>query len=80
MPSYRLPQNLGARKVLDEVGMHRAVGDAAPGAFPPHWVIDEVADHVHTPSTCPAAVGSVAQPASFEDIIRDADRFALSYV
>ena len=35
MPSYRRPQNLGARKVLDEVGMHCAGGDAAPKAFPP---------------------------------------------
>ena len=33
MPSYRLPQNLGAGKVLDEVGIHRADGDAAPDAF-----------------------------------------------
>jgi hypothetical protein len=44
MPSYRLPQNLGARKVLDEVGMYCADGDAAPDAFPPRWVIDEDAE------------------------------------
>ena len=80
MPSYRLPQNLGARRVLDEVGMHQADGDAAPVAFPPHWVIDNDADHVQTPSICltEASRGSVAQPATCEDIIQDAGRFALS--
>ena len=82
MPSYRLPQNLGARKVLDEVGMHTAAGDAAPGAFPPHWVIDEDTGCVQSPSTCPTAAdsGSVAQPASRAAIFLDAGRFALSYV
>ena len=81
MPSYKLPQNLGARKILDEVGMHCTDGDVAPVAFPPHWVIDEDADHVQTPSICPTAagLGSVAQPASCEDIIQDASQFALSY-
>ena len=81
MPSYRLPQNLGARKVLDEVGMHCTDGDVAPVAFPPHWVTDEDADHVHAPSVCPtsAGLGNVPQPASCEDVIQDAGRFALSY-
>ena len=82
MPSYRLPQDLGARKVLDEVGMHCADGDGAPHAFPPRWVIDEDAEHVQTPSMCQTAtgLGSVAQPPSREDIIQDASQFALSYV
>ena len=82
MPSYRLPQNLGARKSLDEVGMHCADGDAAPDAFPPFWALDEDADHVQTPSMCQTAagLGNVAQPASREDIIQDASQFALSYV
>ena len=78
MPSYRLPQNLGARRVLDEVGMHCSEGAAAPGAFPPRWVIDEDAGHVEAPFTCHSA--SVAQPASREDIDEDANQFALSYV
>ncbi len=80
MPTYRLPQNLGARKVLDEVGMHCADGAVTPGAFPPHWVIEEEAAHVRTPSVCSnvAGSGSVAQPASREDIIQDAGQFALS--
>ena len=81
MPSYRLPQNLGARKVLDEVGMHSVAGDAAPHTFPPYWVMDDNANHVQTPSICPTAKGfaSVAQPASCEDIIQDASDFALSF-
>jgi hypothetical protein len=80
MPSYRLPQNLGARKVLDEVGMHCTDGDTAPKAFPPCWVTDD-AEHVQRPSRCQttAADSSVEQPASCEDIIQDADQFALSY-
>ena len=61
--------------------MHRADADAAPAACPPHWVIDEVGDHVRRPSICPTAagLGSVAQPASCEDIVQDAGLFALSY-
>ena len=81
MPSYRLPQNLGARRVLDEVGLHCSEAGAAPGAFPPLWVTDEDAEHVEAPSTCHSAgsLGSVARPASREDIIQDAGQFALSY-
>ena len=56
--------------------------NAAPDAFPPHWVVDEDAEHVQMPSTCSiaASVGSVAQPASCADVIQDAHQFALSYV
>ena len=81
MPSYRLPQNLGARKILDDVGMHCTDADVAPVALPPHWVMDEDADHAQTPSICPTPAGldSVPQPASREDIVQDAGRFALSY-
>ena len=77
MPTYRLPQNLGARKVLDEVGMHCADENSAADTFPPHWVVDEDAEHVQMPSTCS---GSVAQPASCAHVIQDAHQFALSYV
>ena len=82
MPTYRLPQNLGARKVLDEVGMHCPDETAAADAFPPQWVVDEDAEHVQMPSTCSiaASVGIVAQPASCADVIQDAHQFALSYV
>ena len=82
MPTYRLPQNLGARKVLDEVGMHCADENAAPPAFPPHWVVDDDAEHIQMPSTCSIAAGvsSVAQPASCADVIQDAHQFALSFV
>ena len=82
MPTYRLPQNLGARKVLDEVGMHRPGENPAAQASPPHWVVDEDAEHVQMPSTCSiaAGVGSVEQPASCADVIQDARQFALSYV
>ena len=71
----------GARKILDEVGMHCTDADVAPVALPPHWVMDEDADHVQTPSICPTPAGldSVPQPASREDIVQDAGRFALSY-
>ena len=81
MPSYRLPQNLGARRVLDEVGMHCTEEDIAPGAFPAVWVMNEDAEHVEAPSTCHTAdsVDSVAQPASREDITQDASQYALSY-
>ena len=81
MPSYRLPQDLGARKVLDEVGMYDATGDATPNAFPPHWVMDDDAKHVMTPSVCASVRGdgSAAQPASCADIIQDAGQFALSF-
>ena len=76
-PTYRPPQDLGNRRVLDEVGMHCADENSAVAAFPPHWVVDEDAEHVQMPSTCS---GSVAQPASCADVIQDAHQFALSYV
>ena len=85
MPSYRLPQNLGTRKVLDEAGMHFPDEDAAPGAapeaFPPLWVIDGDGETVGGPRKCPNAanLGSVPQPASSEDIVDDAKQFALSF-
>ena len=61
--------------------MHSTDADVAPVALPPHWVMDEDADHVQTPSICPTPAGldSVPQPASREDIVQDAGRFALSY-
>jgi len=81
MPSYRLPQKLGARKVLDERGMHCVDEVATPGAFPPHWELQEEKEYVRVPSTCPtpAGLGNVAQPASREDITQDAKQFALSF-
>jgi hypothetical protein len=81
MPSYRLPQNLGARKILDEVGMHCTDGNKAPVAFPPTWVIEEDTQHVRTPSLCHNSedLRSVEQPASHEDIILDAGEYGLSY-
>ena len=44
-------------------------------------MIDEDAEHVQLPSMCQiaAGLGSVAQPASREDIIKDANQFALNY-
>ena len=81
MPSYRLPQNLGARQILDEVGMRCTDGDTAPVAFPSLWVIDEDTEHVEIPSMrqTTAGVGSDEQPASREGIIQDAGQYALSY-
>ena len=81
MPTYRCPQMVGARKILDEVGMHVNDGDNSTHAFPAHWVVAEDAEHVQTPSMCPIAadIGSVGQPATDADIEQDANRFALSY-
>ena len=81
MPSYRLPQDLGVRRVLDEVGMYEATGDTTPNAFPPHWAMDDDGKHVMGPSVCASVRGdgSVAQPASCADIIQDAGQFALSF-
>ena len=81
MPSYRLPQNLGARRVLDEVGMHRTEESIPPGAFPPLWVMEEEAEHVKAPSTCHTAdsVFTVAEAASREDIMQDGSQYALSF-
>ena len=81
MPSYRLPQNLGCRKILDEVGMHSTTKGEAANPFPTEWIMDDNGECVQTPSICPtaASTSSVAQPASYEEINEDAGRFALSY-
>ena len=81
MPSYRLPQNLGARRVLDEVGMHCTEESMAPGALPALWVTADDTGHVEAPSMCHTAgfVDDVAHPASSEDIVLDASQYALSY-
>jgi len=77
MPSYRLPQNPGARKMLDEVGMTCHDTNAATTAFPPVWDIQEDAEHVLAIQK--ASDAGVAQPASREDLVQDANQFALSY-
>ena len=81
MPSYQLPQNLGERLLLDEVGMHCTDEGMPPGAFPPFWVTDDDAEHVETPSTCSIAtsVFSATPPASRDDIVQDASQYALSF-
>ena len=53
MPSYRLPQNVGTRQVLDEVGMHCHDSSVSPAAFPPIWDADEDTEHVIAISNSP---------------------------
>ena len=61
--------------------MHFDSGDSTPVASPPTWIMDDNNQHVQVPSIRPAAVtfGSVAQPASHDDIAEDAGRFAHSF-
>ena len=77
MPSYRLPQNPGARKVLDEVGMHCHDASAEAVSFPPAWNVDDKTDSVT--GITKASGDSVVQPASHDDLIEDAKLFALSF-
>ena len=85
MPSYRLPQGLGGRKTLDEVGMWSATHSAEqPVLLPPTWAIDEDGDHVTGPLATVGAEhsddpGSAARPASLEALLSDAGDFALSF-
>ena len=81
MPSYRLPQSLGARKILDEVGMFCGSGAESSQVIPPHWDVDISDNHVKTPCVYPTEgrASIAATFASCDDIARDADQFALSF-
>ena len=61
--------------------MHCDTANASSDVCLPYWVIENGADHVQRPSirSNVRGFGSVAPPASTDDITQDAGRFALSY-